>query len=232
MPRRQGAGVRAHHALPAAMRGRPAAGGTGGAAASGATRGVRRTPGRKLMPAWPRPRDRRRARSITIRISGRRRQRRRRKVVVVSLGDVDRHREPDEGAREAREAVRVGIRLSAIARRQEELGGAGDPIRVRGPCREAEHGHIAAGASLRSKILDEAERSQEEIRGGTVPRMIRMPRISMRTRMRTVTGSPPAMGLQGVNRRRKRGECRLVAATRAREARDRKRMRKSPGWWG
>lgn len=110
--------MRVQHALPTPMGGRPAAKGAGSATTTGTAGGARGTPRR---PTWPWPRDRRRTRGIVIRITWRRPRRRSWEAIILGLGDVDRHREPDEGTREARDAVRVGIQGNAIAWRQEEL---------------------------------------------------------------------------------------------------------------
>lgn len=144
---------------------------------------------------------------------------------------MDRHRETDQRTGKTLDTIGVGVwHHNVVAGRQQELGGARDAVGVRRPGRQPEHRQISARARLGGEILNEAEQRQQDVRRGVAPGVIRMPRISMSTRMRTVTGSPPVMGLQGVKRSRNRGECRLEATTRTLASRERKRMRTSAGW--
>lgn len=146
---RQGCGsiwVWAQDTLPSTVRRRPAAGGTG--ATAGATRRPARGMARReIMPAEPRARDGWRATVVVTGVHSRW-GRRRWQTVVMRLRDVGRDRETDEGAREARDVVRVGVWLNAITRRQEELERTGNAIGVRRPSGKAKNRHVAPGARL------------------------------------------------------------------------------------
>lgn len=113
-------------------------------------------------------RDWRRA-AIGVGITVRVRERRRRRgweSVVLHLMDMDGDGVADEGPSKPGNAVWVGTVIHPIARRQEQLGGAWDVVRVGRPGEQAKQRHVLPGACLRRQILDETERGEQVLDGG------------------------------------------------------------------